>query len=316
MCTSAFSFAGVGFVEIFFTCHSNIEPFFADDDDEVSIDNDDDSLADDDDFTDGVHGLDDDPSIVTIAPIVAGLTIFQHFVHTRERHRVPDRIKLMFFPFAGNLFTPTPFNTESGTITGHANAAGAFAVGAVDFRDTPEFGGELRVEPFSSAGGTPILFDGNGIRLPRPEFRQKPDFSCVDGVDTTFFGFTIIDDTPEFPNFFGTSASAPAAAAIAALMLEAQPSLTVPEVYKILRETAIDIGDFGFDFTSGHGFCDAPEPRRAGRWRRPHVLHSSWHRAQRRVPRKRIRRANQQASDHSDRQSARLDPVASQLRSP
>jgi subtilisin family serine protease len=66
------------------------------------------------------------------------------------------------------------------------------------------------------------------------------------------------DGTPQFPNFFGTSAAAPAAAAIAALMLEAQPSLSVLEVYKILRETAIDFLDFGFDFDSGYGLCNAP----------------------------------------------------------
>jgi hypothetical protein len=46
-------------------------------------------------------------------------------------------------------------------------------------------------------------------------------------------------------------------AAIAALMLEAQPSLSVQEVYKILRETAIDFDNYGFDFDSGYGLCNA-----------------------------------------------------------
>jgi subtilisin family serine protease len=262
LCTVSIGFSG-GF-DIDFACHVNIIDLGGcddgdcdDDDGSVSIDNDD---EDEDDFGEATHGvqlLDDDPSIVTAVTTKPGLNIVLHFAYTRERHRLPERMKFMFdFP-QGEFITLNPWDTESGTVTGHANAAGAFAVGAAFFRNTPEFGGELRVEPFSSAGGTPILFDGDGIRLPRPDFRQKPDFTCVDGVDTTFFGSEIDDDTPEFPNFFGTSASAPAAAAIAALMLEAQPSLTVPEVYKILRETAVDFDDFGFDFNSGHGFCNA-----------------------------------------------------------
>lgn len=279
LCTMSIAFSN-GF-DIDFACHVNILDIQVcgeecdDDDASVSIDNDDED-TDDGSPTNGIQHPDDDPSIVTAVTTKPGLNIVLHFAYTRERHRLPERMKLMFdFP-QGAFLTLNPWDTESSTLTGHANAAGAFAVGAAFFRNTPAFEGDLVNEPFSSVGGTPILFDGDGIRLPRPEFRQKPDFTCVDGGDTTFFGSDVDDDTPEFPNFLGTSASAPAAAAIAALMLEAQPSLTVPEVYAILRETAVDFGDFGFDFTSGHGFCNAAVAvQKASDTRPSHVAQAS-----------------------------------------
>ncbi len=148
--------------------------------------------------------------------------------------------------------------TNSPTVIGHANANGAVAVGASAFFNTPEFGlNPPSVNGFSSRGGVPILFDTAGNRLASPEFRNKPLFTAPDGGNTTFFGSDIGFDSDSDPNFFGTSASAPAAAAVAALLLEAVPAATASEINQALVNTAIDIGAAGIDTASGAGLIQA-----------------------------------------------------------
>ena len=99
--------------------------------------------------------------------------------------------------------------------------------------------------------------------------RAKPELTSVDGGDNTFFGG---DYEPNgMPNFFGTSAAAPHAAAVAALMLQANNSLTPAAIKTAMQATAVDIrektvGSFsgdpvqigvGFDNDSGAGLLDA-----------------------------------------------------------
>ncbi|NEQ79458.1 MAG: S8 family serine peptidase [Moorea sp. SIO2I5] len=170
----------------------------------------------------------------------------------------PTLIKYVEFGQADNI----EYATNSSTIYGHANAAGAEAVGAAFYQQTPAFGTDPAVlESFSSAGTTPILFDTAGNRLATPEIRPKPEIVAPDGTNTTFFppfpGQDVEGDG--FPNFFGTSAAAPHAAAVAALMLEAVPGTTPEVIYDILERTALDMDDPftpGFDegFDNGTGF--------------------------------------------------------------
>ncbi|MBT9316057.1 S8 family serine peptidase [Leptothoe spongobia] len=157
------------------------------------------------------------------------------------------------------------FDTNSGTIYGHANAAGAQAVGAAFFEESPAFGDTTpTVEAFSAVGGTPILFDTAGNLLAEPENRLKPEIVAPDGGNTTFFGQDIAADADTFPNFFGTSAAAPNAAAVAALMLEAVPEASPTDIYQALQTSALDLDnpntlgfDVGFDDATGFGLIQA-----------------------------------------------------------
>ncbi len=172
--------------------------------------------------------------------------------------------------------TITSFATNSATIQGHPGAAGAAAVGAAFYFDTPRCGTTpATLEYFSSAGGAPILFDTSGVRLAEPVVRQKPDFVGPDGVNNTFLGFTLASggytgsngllkttisecqNDPGYPNFFGTSAATPHAAGIAALMRQANPSVTPAEVYGSLRSSALPMSGATPNFESGYGFIQA-----------------------------------------------------------
>lgn len=149
------------------------------------------------------------------------------------------------------------FQTNSSTLFGHANAAGAEAVGAAFFEDTPAFGVYPPIlEPYSSRGGTPILFGNNGVRLGSPIVRAKPEIAAVDGVNTSFF-FSDSHGNDDIDDFFGTSAAAPHAAGIAALMLEARPLSTPQQINAALEGSAIDMNAAGFDHDSGYGLIQA-----------------------------------------------------------
>jgi hypothetical protein len=173
------------------------------------------------------------------------------------------------------------FATNSATLQGHPGAAGAAAVGAAFYFQTPSCGtAPAYLEPYSSLGGAPILFDTSGTRLATPVVRQKPDFVGPDGVNDTFLGFqltsqqlpptgeavyTALQNTSisqcrndaSYPNFFGTSAATPHAAGIAALMLQANNTATPTQIYSSLRSSATPMSAGGPNFSSGYGFIRA-----------------------------------------------------------
>jgi Subtilase family/Putative Ig domain len=186
---------------------------------------------------------------------------------------LPGRIKLAWEDDgAGSTITNFPPTTNA-TIQGHPGAAGAAAVGAAFFPYTPLCGTKpAQLEPYSSFGGSPILFDALGNRLAQPVVRQKPDFVGPDGVNTTFFGFQLANATPpiqdpstvpqcanvaSLPNYFGTSAATPHAAGLAALMLQANPGMTPGEIYTAMRFTAAPMVNPSPDLTTGYGFIQA-----------------------------------------------------------
>jgi hypothetical protein len=175
--------------------------------------------------------------------------------------------------------SPAPISnyaTNSASIQGHPGAAGAAAVAAAFYYATPACGtSPAEVESYSSLGGAPILFDNSGNRLATPIVRQKPNFVGPDGINTTFLGFQlqtgdVVTSIPQcetninLPSFFGTSAATPHAAGIAALMLQANSTVTPTQIISALETSALPIGTVPttgsnptYNFTAGYGFIQA-----------------------------------------------------------
>lgn len=159
------------------------------------------------------------------------------------------------------------------TMLGQNLAKGVISVAAVPYFESPnnnQSGGatsEIDPEPFSSKGG--ILtkqFDRQGNF--NVETVRKPNFSAVDGVNTSFFGKQI-NDGDNFPNFFGTSAAAPNAAAVAALLIEASgDSYTNQELKNALTCSTIDVkgarSSQGWDSVTGSGLLVMSLPKIGG----------------------------------------------------
>ena len=114
------------------------------------------------------------------------------------------------------------------------------------------------VETFSSDGPRRILYEADGTpsplatSRPRGDAPTEPDLTAADCVSTA---------TPDFGVFCGTSAAAPHAAAIAALLLElgSATGVTATQIRDALANTALDIEAAGVDRDSGSGIVDAVE---------------------------------------------------------
>ena len=145
---------------------------------------------------------------------------------------VADRIRWVGF---GNT-QPQEYTSYLDPVTyGHNSAAGAIGVAAYPFF------APFVPEGFTSPGPTTIYFDKDSQRLRHVEVRQKPDLAAMDGANTTFFTTDTANDDDTFPNFFGTSAAAPHAAAIAALVLDAAGgpgSIKPKKMRQVLQDSA------------------------------------------------------------------------------
>ncbi|MBB6093340.1 hypothetical protein HNQ60_002218 [Povalibacter uvarum] len=169
-----------------------------------------------------------------------------------ERNRnAADRIRYVGF---GGV-NPQEYFSYLGPVTyGHNSAEGAMSVAAYAFYAPyiPEY--------FTSPGPSTIYFDTNNRRYRHPQIRQKPDLAAMDGANNTFFGDDSSADADTFPNFFGTSAAAPHAAAVAALVLDAAggPGKLKPKkMRQVLQDSAFrhDLDPFfasGFALSPGN----------------------------------------------------------------
>ncbi len=205
-----------------------------------------------------------DPSERVMVDNFTGAPINAQLVINNFEGPDPEMMRIVGFDVPNDDFI-TGYNLENrasfsnlsefraGTTYGHAVAEGVLGVGAAPFFYTEAFGAVDGTVPetFSALGGSTIYFDTDGNRLATPDVRDAVDFTASDGGNTTFFGSDISltsslfpggnPDLDSFPNFFGTSAAAPNAAAVAALMLEANPNLTPADIERILEQTAVDI---------------------------------------------------------------------------
>jgi hypothetical protein len=138
------------------------------------------------------------------------------------------------------------------TIFGHNGAKDAMSVGAIRYSTNKE------PERFSSRGPVtnyfgPVTGAGAAAELPSPETLAKPDLVATDGGANTFFGSCFLGAW----RFFGTSAAAPHAAAVAALQLDAQPGASVEEVSDAQRDGVVAVEDFPPGPAVGAGRLDA-----------------------------------------------------------
>jgi hypothetical protein len=190
-----------------------------------------------------------------------------------------DRLVVFKSTAAASVFFA--INTLRGTLTvnttgqthGHASALGvgiyavaatpaaaAFGPGSPTGPFPNPFSASNSFELFTSDGPRRIFFNADGSAITPGNFtstggtvRSKPDITAADGVSTT------LPSTSGLNPFYGTSAAAPHAASVAALIKSANPALTQAQIRNALTSTAIDIGATGNDRDSGAGIVMAFE---------------------------------------------------------
>ncbi|RYG35463.1 hypothetical protein EON81_12640 [bacterium] len=143
-------------------------------------------------------------------------------------------------------------NNTTGQVWGHASAQNGIGVAAINAATQPQRPFNEADEPtsYSSDGLRRIYFDDTGKRIaPGLKYadaiiRQSPSISAPDGVQT---------NTAGFQPFYGTSAAAPHAAALTALLKEFAPDATPEDLLNGLMKGSIDILTPGYDITSGWG---------------------------------------------------------------
>ncbi|WP_159240282.1 CFI-box-CTERM domain-containing protein [Zhongshania aliphaticivorans] len=180
---------------------------------------------------------------------------------------VPLEFRLLL---TGDELVSVEYEYNGPSIWGHSSAPGIASVAAVPWWESPEYRPEaydtieIDPEPFSSRGGDiTIQFDSNGQYA--PQIRTTPHFAAIDGNNNTVLGSSIVpseDGEPDnFLNFYGTSAAAPNAAAVFALLKEAYIGVSPAQLIESVTNTAIDVkgvrANQGNDEVTGSGLINA-----------------------------------------------------------
>ena len=166
------------------------------------------------------------------------------------------RLKLALLQNGGGV-SATEYPESAGgdvvgpTVYGHSGAAGAIGVGAVPYGDSAQ------AERYSSRGPVSHYFGpvlgATPAKAIVPTVLAKPDLAATDCGVTTFFAR---QDKLGAWRFCGTSAAAPHAAAVAALVRQANPGVTTAQVRAELSATARPVGALGTNDV-GAGLVDA-----------------------------------------------------------
>jgi hypothetical protein len=166
------------------------------------------------------------------------------------------RLKLILMQNGGGVSATEYQESSSGdvvgpSISGHAGAPSAISVAAVPFNSSG------MPERYSSRGPVVHLFAPVQGTTPAAEFASaetiaKPDIAATDCGATTFFASLSVGTW----RFCGTSAAAPHAAAVAALLRQAKPSQPAASYREAMTETAVPVGAFG-PTAVGAGLVDA-----------------------------------------------------------
>ena len=168
----------------------------------------------------------------------------------------------------GGVITQTDATT--GSTFGHNAAASALTVASIGYNGgaflsaTPFTGGTtVHVDFYSSDGPRKMFYNPNGTAITPGNVLfgtgggttlAKVDLTASDCGSTT---------TPGFTPFCGTSAAAPTAASIAALIKSAKPAATKAQITAALLASALDIEAAGTDRDSGVGIVMSPAAVRA-----------------------------------------------------
>ena len=159
-------------------------------------------------------------AVVRFQPLLTG----QYVVRVRCLKAAKDDIAAAFHLVV--LGGALRYTTSSGSIPFPGDGSVVQAVGAVD--------NDGRRLSYSSCGPN--------SRLPKPDFVAEVPFPST------------WRDRP----FTGTSAAAPQAAALAALIWARQPSWTAAQISQEMRLAACDLGPLGHDWETGHGLLRLP----------------------------------------------------------
>ncbi|MGK7390505.1 MAG: S8 family serine peptidase [Candidatus Cyclobacteriaceae bacterium M2_1C_046] len=173
---------------------------------------------------------------------------------------IPAGLDFQYIIFRGSDWKFREHGANSSTVIGHASSPALSSVGAIFYGYTPDYATDpslIKTNPYSSRGGNVL-----GATM------AKPDFIAADGANTSSFGSDINYDADSYPNFFGSSAAAPHAAGVMALVLEAydrfydnstgaiKDEVSTIAMRDLLASRAIDLDLTGVDNISGAGLLD------------------------------------------------------------
>jgi hypothetical protein len=203
------------------------------------------------DPADGYGGL---PEISLSVPETSTATNYQLAIYQIAGEPTVSQFKYIVFgsPLSaqdpGAVIDDPNAGIGSGTVHGWELVPGVDTVGAAYWANSPAYNVASNwTEWFSSTGPGQLLFNQTGTALSPSVLAGKVDFVGPDGIETS---------VPGFQGFYGTSAAAPDAAAVAALMLQANPALTPAQVTSMLEASALNMNLPAAD--QGAGFVQAP----------------------------------------------------------